>query len=80
MSMNIWGYCRNSIFCMCGPMSNGMSFIGSSKPAASIAFQEALCWFTPKHATSPVDCTSTPKRGSEFFGRPKEKLGTLVAM
>ena len=30
--------------------------------------------------TSPVEDISTPSRGSEFFRRPKENMGTLQAL
>merc|ERR1719401_30146 len=52
---------------------------GSLKPAEIIAFRKASYCVTPKHATSPVDCISTPSLGSEFFKRPKEKTETLEA-
>merc|ERR1719476_561064 len=70
----------NSSFCCIGPMLIKMFFVGNLNPAAIILFKKASYWFTPKHATSPVDCISTPSRGSEFFNRPKEKTGTLAAM
>eukprot|EP00443_Scrippsiella_acuminata_P066079 CAMPEP_0115423406 /NCGR_PEP_ID=MMETSP0271-20121206/27292_1 /TAXON_ID=71861 /ORGANISM="Scrippsiella trochoidea, Strain CCMP3099" /LENGTH=242 /DNA_ID=CAMNT_0002848161 /DNA_START=341 /DNA_END=1071 /DNA_ORIENTATION=- len=62
-----------------GPIEKRMFFDGSLKPAEIIAFKKASYWFWPKQATSPVDCISTPKRGSEFFRRLNEKTGTLAA-
>ena len=44
-----------------------------------LPFKNASWTFTPKHATSPVLDISTPRRGSEFFRRPKENIGHLHA-
>merc|ERR1719265_197475 len=52
---------------------------GNLKPAATMALRKASYWLAPRYATSPVDCISTPRRGSEFFKRANENVGTLHA-
>lgn len=64
----------------CFTFENPPPYQCSNHPIYSrLPFKNASWTFTPKHATSPVLDISTPRRGSEFFRRPKENIGHLHA-
>lgn len=62
-----------------GPIEIKMFFVGNLNPADIIAFKNASYCVLPKHATSPVDAISTPRRGSDPLNRKNENVGTLQA-
>ena len=52
---------------------------GNWKVDANRACRKASCTSCPKHATSPVECISTPKVGSAPRRRVNENIGAFTA-
>ena len=69
---------RNSCFPLNVPIDSSTARFGMEKPVASIAFRYAEYISTPKHATSPVECMSTPCVGSAPGRRLNENCDTFM--